>query len=134
MDVEIVRPDLNAREFGVGWRGVRWWLRAAIYVGAPLFGMWMALVGPRRVLDRLTVDDEISLEEFEAMQGGLYEAFVDQRDRALCQELVRLADTDAAGTRTVGVCWGAEHVRAVAETLHGDLGFRITDATWVTVF
>jgi hypothetical protein len=135
LDAEVVRPDLDAKEFGVGWRGVRWWLRAAIYVGAPFFGIWMAIVGPRRALShRLTVDDEISLEEFEAMEGGLSEAFVDARDRALCRELVRLAQTGATEMRTVGVCWGAAHVRAVAETLHNDLGFRITDARWVTVF
>jgi hypothetical protein len=135
LDAEIVRPDLSSKEFGVGWHGVRWWIRVAIYIGAPLFGVWMAIVGPRRALShRLTVDDEISLDEFEAMGGGLSEALVDQRDRALCAALVELAEDDAAAPRTIGVCWGATHVRAISDTLHTDLGFRITDASWVTVF
>jgi hypothetical protein len=134
LDAEVVRPDLDAKQFGTGWRGVSRWLRGVIYLGAPLVGVWMAIAGPRRVLShRLTIDDEISLEEFEAGQGGLHEAFIEQRDRALCEELVRLADIDAGATRTIGVCWGAAHVRAVADTLH-DLGFRITDAAWITVF
>jgi hypothetical protein len=135
LDADMVRPDLTAREFGVGWRGVRLWLRITVYLAAPLVGIWMAIAGPRRVLShRLTVDDEISLEQFEAMQGGLSEALLDGRDRHLCEELVRLAGTDGPTIRTVGVCWGAAHMRAVTETLHTKLGYRVVDAHWVIVF
>jgi hypothetical protein len=132
---EIVRPDLSAADFAIGWRAIRWPLRVLLYVAIPLAGIWLAIVGPQRALPkRLTVDDQVSLEESEAMEGGLGEALIDARDRALCAELVRLANDDVAGERTVGVCWGAMHMRAVVAALHGDLGYRITNAEWITAF
>jgi hypothetical protein len=133
LDGRIVCPDLSAREFAHGWRRVAWHLRALVLVGAPFVGLWMAVVGPRRVIarHRLTVDDEISLEEYEAT-SAFEGAFEGPRDRALCDELIRLANSGAA--QTVGVCWGAVHMRAVTATLLGELGYRIVDADWLTVF
>lgn len=107
-------------------------------VAAPVFGLWLAVAGPQRVLGRnLALDDLPSREEEELSEAtpGVDEAMLGARDRALCQELARLAEEPGSGApRIVGVCWGAAHMRAVIATLYTRLGYRIVDATWITVF
>ena len=98
--------------------------------------MWLAIVGPRRALARnLSLDDLPSREEEELSDAtpGFDDAVLGVRDRALSQELERLAAAPDAA-RTVAVCWGATHMRAVIGTLHTRLGYRIMDASWLTVF
>jgi hypothetical protein len=135
LDGRIVRPDLTAAQFALGWRKVSRKLRWLLLVAAPVFGLWLVIAGPKRALGRnLAMDDLPSREEEELSDAvpEFDEAVLDARDRALCQELERLA----AGTDpvTVGVCWGAAHMRAVIATLHTRLGYRIVSATWMTVF
>ncbi|HZC41785.1 MAG TPA: hypothetical protein VE343_14000 [Streptosporangiaceae bacterium] len=134
----VIRPDLTAEQFAQGWRKVARWLRWLLVVAAPLFGLWLVVVGPRRALGRnLALDDLPSRDEEELSEAtpGLDEAMLAARDRALCRELVRIAEESGPGApRTVGVCWGAGHMRAVIALLHTRLGYRVTGATWITVF
>ncbi len=79
---------------------------------------------PRRALARnLSLDDLPSREEEELSDAtpGFDDAVLGVRDRALCQELERLAAAQDAA-RTVAVCWGATHMRAVIGTLYTRLG------------
>jgi len=131
----LVRPDMTAAEFASGWRRVSRGLRWTVLLLTPAIGVWMAVVGPRRALgSNVAVDQEPTREEEEMADATETwdQLIVDERDRALCAALVRLA-AEASEPRTVGVCWGAQHVRAVVRVLMGDLGYRIVDATWVTV-
>jgi hypothetical protein len=134
----IIRPDLTAAQFAHGWRKMARRLRWLLLVAAPVFGLWLAVAGPQRALGRNLGLDDLPSREEEEMSGampGFDEAVLAVRDRALCQELVRLTgEPDSGGTRTVGVCWGAAHMRAVIATLHTRLGYRIVDASWITVF
>jgi hypothetical protein len=131
----IVRPDLTAAQFARGWRKVSRKLRWLLLAAGPVFGLWLVIVGPGRALGRnLALDDLPSREEEELSDAwpGFDEAVLDARDQALCQELERLAA--GADPVTVGVCWGAGHMRAVIALLHTRLGYRIVSANWMTVF
>jgi hypothetical protein len=71
LGVPIVRPDVSAQEFNAGWSAIRWWLRSALLVLAPLAGLAMLVVGPLRLLgSNVALDDlpsadveEVDLEE-----------------------------------------------------------------------
>jgi len=133
---QIIHPDLTAAQFAPGWRKLSRRLRWLLLASAPVFGMWLAIVGPRRALARnLGLDDLPSREEEELSDAtpGFDDAVLGVRDRALCQELERLAAAPDVA-RAVAVCWGAAHMRAVIGTLHTRLGYRIVDASWLTVF
>lgn len=138
LEDRIIRPDLTAEQFARGWRKVARWLRWLLVAAAPLFGLWLALAGPRRALGRsLALDDLPSREEEELSEAtpGLDEAVLAARDQALCRELARIAEESGPDApRTVGVCWGAGHMRAVITLLRTRFGYRITGATWITVF
>lgn len=136
LEGRIIRPDLTAAQFASGWRKVSRQIRWLFLAAAPVLGVWLAIAGPRRVLGRdLGMDDLPTREEEQRSDAlpGLDEAFLGDRDRALCRELERLA-ADTGTAATVGVCWGAAHMRAVIPLLLSRLGYRITEATWITVF
>jgi hypothetical protein len=136
LEGRIVRPDLTAAQFASGWRKISRRSRWLFLAAAPVLGVWLAIAGPRRVLGRDLGMDDLPTREEEEMSDvlpGLDEAFLGDRDRALCHELERLA-ADTGTAATVGVCWGAAHMRAVIALLLSRLGYRLTDATWITVF
>jgi len=130
----MVRPDMNAAEFGASWGRLRWWTRASVYVIAPIVGLMMLVVGPERLLrGRMKFEDT---PEYRAIDDpwGLDDALVSPRDLLLCAELARI-DVESGDTpTTVTVCWGAYHVPAVMRTLRGELRYRVTDARWITIF
>jgi hypothetical protein len=131
----VVCPDLSAREFATGWARVARWLRWGLLVMAPLFGLWMLMVGPRRVLGSdLTIEDQLSAQEEEYSDEQLDALLVDTRDRVLIAELGNQIQghADDPTPWMVGVCWGAAHVRAVAPALLKQ-GFQIRKAEWVSV-
>jgi hypothetical protein len=135
LEGRIVRPDLTAAQFARGWRKVSRKLRWLLLAAGPVFGLWLVIVGPGRALGRdLALDDLPSREEEELSDAwpGFDEAVLDARDQVLCQELERLAA--GADPVTVGVCWGAGHMRAVIALLHTRLGYRVVSASWMTVF
>lgn len=131
----FVRPDLTAAQFAHGWRGVKRGLRWMVLLGAPVVGLWVAIVGPRRALGDMTLDDLPTQKQEELAEYGesLDTLIIDERDRPLGEALIALA-ADQDQPCTVGVCWGAEHVRAVVTVLVGHLGYRIGNGTWITVF
>jgi hypothetical protein len=113
-----------------------WLLRYSLLVFAPLYGLWLLVVGPRRMftgtdhtLDDLPSPTEEMLREHPF--GSLDDLLLDARDRALCEALLALVEEDRE--QAVGICWGAAHVRAVMSLLKSQLGYRIVDATWVSV-
>lgn len=132
----LIRPDLTAAQFSSGWKRLAIPLRWPLLIVAPLIGLWMLIIGPRRMfaqIDRNLDDLPLDLEEemSEGFTGPLDELIVDARDRALCAALSQLAQSGHA--QTVGICWGAEHARAVMKLLRRQFDYRIVDATWITV-
>lgn len=132
---QVVRPDISAAEFAAGCAGLARWFRWSLFVLAPLVGLWMLIVGPMRLLgSHLSLDDLPSAREEEYADDTLDALLLDTCDRGLVDELRRQADEHEHDARpwTVGVCWGAEHVRAIAPALIAR-GYQVRDAHWVTV-
>jgi hypothetical protein len=130
----LIRPDVTAQQFATAWRRIGRGFRVLLLLAAPLIGVWMLIVGPRRTLgSHIGIDDLPTDEEEEQVEIApeLDEALLGTRDGALTVALAELA----RGTQpcTVGVCWGAAHVRAIVPALQS-LGFQVKDATWITVF
>lgn len=130
---EVIQPDMTAQQFDADWSSIRPWWRALILLAAPIFGLWLAILGPDRVLrGSMTMDDLASYDEA-TTESPFDELILHARDRLLCAELVRLASEPRDQPITVGVPWGAHHMRAVIATLSGELGYRITDAEWIKI-
>jgi hypothetical protein len=126
----IIRPDLTAKEFGGAWRGMSFATRLLVYVLAPVVGLWILLVGPRRALgEHVGMDDLPSPREEDMAHKELDEVLLHSRDARLVETLVNLAD-DPAGTAKVGVCWGAAHIPTVVRALHAR-GYIPRSGEWI---
>jgi len=132
----LVTPDATAAEFATSWRQVSLRMRWIVYVLAPVLGIWLAIVGPRRALgqdvavdDLPSRDDALAPDQIQALQS----AITDDRDLLLCEALWAAAESEL-GVKAVAVCWGAGHMPAAVRFLRGQLGYRITHATWIEVF
>lgn len=58
LPVELIHGDVAAEQFADGWSRIPWYYRAAIYIAAPLFGIYLYLTATRRSIGRnLSKDD-----------------------------------------------------------------------------
>lgn len=135
LGVELVRPDLDAEGFDEGWRRLPWAERAAARVAFPAVTWALQFVGTRRMLaEHMAMNDlpeGLDLEDLPF--AGIEDLVVDQRDRRLVDALTAI-DTERSGEDvTVGVVYGAAHMRAVIRTLWA-LGYRPGPGDWLTVF
>lgn len=133
----LIRADLTTKEFDEQWDRLPIADRLFLALFAPLVLGYMLLVGPQRVLARhLQVDDLPTREEVLLTGGPLArsdELIVDRRDARLLELISELDQHQPGDSRTIGVVYGAQHMRAVARLLLGRLRYRIAEAEWVTV-
>ncbi|MFK0250554.1 hypothetical protein ACIQUM_38160 [Amycolatopsis azurea] len=134
--VPTIRPDLDGPGFSEGWRRVPLGDRLMMSLLAPTLGVFLRGFGTRGMLARfLTVDDE---DDFRAESAEVMPEFDDligaSRDKLLVDALAGLHEQRRHEPGTVGVVYGAEHMRAVVRELHTRFGYVVRDAEYVTVF
>jgi hypothetical protein len=135
LDVELIRPDLDAEGFDEGWRHVPWGERAAARVVFPAVNLALRLVGNRRMLAEHMATNDLpeGLDLEDVPFAGIEDLIVDQRDRRLVDALTALDAQRSHEQITVGVVYGAGHMRAVIRALWA-LGYRPGGGEWLTVF
>ncbi|SEG73506.1 hypothetical protein SAMN04489712_110118 [Thermomonospora echinospora] len=135
LDVPIVYPDMDGREFSQGVRALPLRQRLTWWCLAPVLVPTVLLFGTRAVLaSHLTLDDDHGVsarsegfEEWEALA-------VDRRDALLIEELARIHEAHGTAPLRVAVVYGAQHMIAVVHTLSARFGYSPRSATWLTVF
>jgi hypothetical protein len=138
---KIVGSDLSEPEFDGAWREMPLHERLLLRLAVPVYVAYMRLVGTKEFLaSQLALDDLPSRDEVLAYGGG-FEALdrlvTNDRERRLLQHLERLHQQYGqcpGQPMTVGVLWGARHMRAVTRYLMGTLKYRVVGAEWLTVF
>lgn len=131
----IVHADLPHEEFVREWRAVPIWLRAAIYILAPLVGLCRRYSSRARLAKDLSCDDQPSMSELLAMSpetGALTQAVVHARDRRLVEVLG--GELDRGEPLRIAIVYGAAHMRAVVREITGPRGFVVEATEWRTVF
>jgi hypothetical protein len=132
----LVTPDATGAEFAASWQHVSPGTRWLVYLLAPVFGVYLAIAGPRAVLGaEIALDDLPSRDDSLAPQQiqAVLDAVTDDRDLKLWEALWAAADS-GFGVDSVGVCYGAGHVAAAVKFLRSELGYRISDARWVAAW
>ncbi|OIJ62767.1 hypothetical protein [Streptomyces mangrovisoli] len=138
LGVPVVNPDMAGAEFQRGFKRLPLKERALVATVVPAITAGMRLLGTRHWVARhLATEDLLSEAEETAADfwPGLDDLLVRRRDQLLVKAL-----TDqhrAHGHRqvpfTVGVVYGAVHMRAASEALTA-LGYHAADGEWLTVF
>jgi hypothetical protein len=138
LGVPVVNPDMSGTEFERGFRQLPLKERVVLAAMVPAVVAGMRMFGTRRYLARHLTTEDLLTEAEEAAEDvlpGLDDLVVRRRDRLLARALTdaHRAWGERSGTFTVGVVYGAGHMRAASRTL-SDLGYHVADAEWLTVF
>ena len=135
----IVHADLSGRAFGNAWAKVPFWMRWTIYIGGPLYGIWMRLFGTREMIAKRQAMEDLRTNEEMIMDGdpdieALNEAMLDARDARFVEHLKAEIDAPRTPSQHVAVVCGAAHVRAIIRALSLQCGYVARDGEWMTVF
>jgi hypothetical protein len=134
----IVNADMDGRAFDERWTSLPLLLRVQLFLLIPAYVIYLLLVGTRE-----TLAEKIALEDLPSSEEILFEddsferldsLIIDERDRSLIVKIKGLYDSDRTKVRTVGVVYGAIHMRNVMNFLLSSLNYRVSKAEWVTVF
>jgi hypothetical protein len=135
---KIVNPDMEGRAFDERWSSLPLRLRAQLLFIIPIYVIYLFLFGTRETLaENIAVEDLPSSKEIlfaDESSEKLDSLLVDERDRRLIDSIAKLHDSGWQDAKTVGVIYGATHMRNVVSFLLERLNYRVTGAEWVTVF
>ncbi len=134
--VPTLCPDLRGADFDGGWRGVPLRDRAMLWCMAPIVALLLRGFASRRFLARrLTIDDEPAGHPgMDEIMPELDHLVTGRRDALLVDALTDLHERRGQERITVGVVYGAEHMRAVVRTLRARHGYVVRGGEYVTVF
>jgi hypothetical protein len=132
----LIHADVAPGEFNEKWSQIPWHVRLAILIVAPLFGAYLYLTASKESIGRrLKMEDLASSEE--VMRGdfapGYDEAIMSSRDAKLVAAIESLI-TAAIPPATIGIVYGAAHMKAVTAVLMGKYHYRIDGSEWLNVF
>lgn len=135
---KVVNHDMEGRAFDERWSSLPLGVRAQVFFLIPVYVVYLFLFGTRETLaehiavEDLPTSDEVLFhdEDFEKFDTLI----VAERDRRLIESIERLHGSGRRDAQTVGVVYGAAHMRNVTDFLLGRLKYRVAKADWVTVF
>jgi hypothetical protein len=135
---KVVNADMAGRAFDERWSALPLSLRAQLLFFIPIYVVYLFLFGTRETLaENIAVEDLPSSKEIlfaDESSEQLDSLLVDERDRKLIASIAKLHDSGSQDAKTVGVVYGATHMRKVTSFLLDRLNYRVAEAEWVTVF
>jgi hypothetical protein len=135
---KLLNADMEARAFDDQWSTLPLVFRAQIFLVMPVYVIYLFLFGTRE-----TIAENIAVEDLPSSNEVLFQdddfdkldaLLIDERDRRLIRNIASLHEANGHDKKTVGIVFGAKHMRNVTSFLLHKLKYRIAKAEWVTVF
>ncbi len=135
---DVINADMSRRDFDKGWSAVSAALRFQLIIFLPVYVVWLFLFGTREVIaEHMAMEDMPSRDETlfsDEDTESLDRLLIDERDRQLIGVIEDLHRTKNPDRKTVGIVYGARHMRNITSFLLDRLSYRITASDWVVVF
>lgn len=135
LPVRFVHADVTGGEFEQGWREIPRTQRVALMCLSPLYGFWLYLTASRESLGKhLGLEDLPSRDDtlHQAHKVGFERAFLGPRDRKLVSCIDEVIH-EGGVSQTIGVVYGAAHMRSALHHLMAERNYRISGCDWLTV-
>jgi len=135
---KIINTDIEGRAFDEQWSSLPLVLKVQIFLLMPVYVIYLVLFGTRD-----TIAENIAVEDLPSSNEVLFQnndfdkldaLLIDERDRRLIRKIESLHEANGNDKKTVGIVYGAMHMRNVANFLLHKLRYRIAKAEWVTIF
>jgi hypothetical protein len=133
---KVTNADMAGNAFDARWSSLPLSLRIQLFFLLPVYILYLLFFGTRQTLaenialEDLPSEDEILLEG--ERFADLDSLLIDERDRTLLGNIKRVYES--GGTKTIGVIYGARHMRSAVDFLMRTLNYHVAKAEWVTVF
>ena len=133
---QLIHADVAPGEFKDNWLQIPAHIRFAILLIAPLYGGYHYLtatkesIGKKMKSEDLASADEIMRSDF---APGLDKAIITSRDAKLIASIDSIVNSPAI-PNTVGIVYGAGHMKAVIAALMEKHHYRVNGSEWLTVF
>lgn len=133
---KITNVDMTGNAFDAHWSSLPVSLRVQLFLLLPLYILYLLFFGTRQ-----TLAENIALEDLPSSEEILFEddrfadldsLLIDERDRTLLGNIKRVYES--GGSKTIGVIYGARHMRNAVDFLMRNLNYHVVKAEWVTVF
>src|SRR4030095_11280847 len=102
----------------------------------PVYILYLLFFGTRQTLaQNIAVEDLPSEQEIlfdDEHFADLDALLIDERDRTLLVNIKRVYES--GGNKTIGIIYGARHMRNAVDFLLRNLNYRVAKAEWITVF
>jgi len=135
---KLMSADIEGHTFDEQWSALPLTLKAQIFLLMPVYIIYLFLFGTRETIaENIAVEDLPSSNEvlFQYDDFEKLDALVlDERDRILIRNIKSVHEAKENDKKTVGIVFGAMHMRSVTSFLLHKLKYRIAQAEWVTVF
>jgi hypothetical protein len=138
LPLKIINSDMSGQNFDKGWVSLPLSLRALFVLLIPLYVIYLFLFGTRNYIARnMTLNDLPSRDEilntdedFEKLDALM----IDARDKHLITVIEKLLSEKGGERKTIGIVYGARHMRNIVLYLQKKQSYKIAGAEWVTVF
>jgi hypothetical protein len=133
---KLIHADIAPGEFNDNWSQIPWYIRFAILLVAPLYGTYNFVTATKESIGKKLKSEDLPSAE-DIVRGdfapALDRAILTSRDAKLIAAIDSVIASANAST-TVGIVYGAGHMKAVTAALTGRHHYRVNRSEWITVF
>lgn len=135
---EIIHADVSEEEFENRWKKIPFFSRCMLLIRFPLYGLYLRYFGSREMIAKNTQNTEIAWSRADLLNDDddwekAKDVLLDWRD----ENLLRIIDETVSKRKTenvsIGIIYGAGHMRAVVKFLINHYGYHVTDSEWLEV-
>ena len=133
--VRLVHADVAGKEFKKRWQQISMGKRVALMCMSPIYGFWLYLTASRKSLGKHLGLEDLPSRDSTLHQDGssaIEQAFLGSRDQKLVSRIDDVMHDEVA-SRTIGVVYGAAHMRAVIQHLMSRRNYHVASCDWMTV-
>ena len=132
----LIHADVTGELFESNWWALPSLLRYLIPIAAPLYGIYMRYFGTRsEIAKHMKLNDLKSRDEILGDDdNAVASVMLDWRDQHLLDVIDQQIILHENSSTSIGVLYGAKHMRAVIRHLAKEHGYKVVASEWVNVF
>ena len=129
----LILADVAPGEFSDNWARIPWHFRLMILLIAPVYGAYRYFTATKESIGRQMESEDVESSSISGETPPAFdEAILASRDAKLVATLRSVMDS-ASPPATVGIVYGAAHMKVVTTVLMGEYHYQVERSEWLAV-